>query len=83
LSPVWQRFAEGLTATHYQVFPLSIPVPFQTSTNTYYKKPNFNKVAAEHNLELIDDDRGAPENKGLDFTASQYAPYQTPHNSYN
>jgi len=50
LSPVWQRFAEGLTATHYQ--------------------PNFNKVAAEHNLELIDDDRGAPENKGLDFTAS-------------
>ncbi|TVY15827.1 putative alpha-ketoglutarate-dependent sulfonate dioxygenase [Lachnellula arida] len=50
LSPVWQRFAEGLTATHYQ--------------------PNFNKVAAEHSLELLDEDRGAPENKGLDFTAS-------------
>jgi alpha-ketoglutarate-dependent taurine dioxygenase len=50
LSPVWQRFAESLTATHHQ--------------------PNFNKVAAEHNLELIEDDRGAPETKGLDFTAS-------------
>ncbi|TVY23037.1 putative alpha-ketoglutarate-dependent sulfonate dioxygenase [Lachnellula hyalina] len=50
LSPVWQRFAEGLTATHYQ--------------------PNFNKVAAEHSLELLDQDRGAPENKGLDFAAS-------------
>jgi hypothetical protein len=34
------------------------------------KQPNFNKVAAEHNLELIDEDRGAPENTGLDFTAS-------------
>jgi alpha-ketoglutarate-dependent taurine dioxygenase len=50
LSPTWQRFAEGLTATHYQ--------------------PNFNKVASEHGLELIDEDRGAPENTGLDFTAS-------------
>ncbi|KUJ10841.1 taurine catabolism dioxygenase [Mollisia scopiformis] len=50
LSPVWQRFAETLTATHHQ--------------------PNFNKVAAEHDLELIDEERGAPENKGLDFTAS-------------
>jgi len=50
LSPVWQRLAEQLTATHYQ--------------------PNFNKVAQEHSLELLDDDRGAPENKGLDFAAS-------------
>jgi len=50
LSPTWQRFAEGLTATHYQ--------------------PNFNKVAAEHQIDLIEDDRGAPENKGNDFTAS-------------
>jgi hypothetical protein len=51
LSPVWQRFAEGLTATHHQ--------------------PNFNKVASEHNLELLEEERGAPENKGIDFTASQ------------
>ncbi|PMD29623.1 taurine catabolism dioxygenase [Hyaloscypha variabilis F] len=50
LSPVWQRFAEGLTATHYQ--------------------PNFNKVALEHKLELLEEDRGAPKNTGIDFTAS-------------
>jgi len=50
LSPVWKRFAEGLTATHYQ--------------------PNFNKVASEHGIELLEEDRGAPENKGTDFTAS-------------
>jgi len=50
LSPVWQRFAEGLTATHYQ--------------------PNFNKVATEHGLDLLQEDRGAPENNGIDFTAS-------------
>jgi hypothetical protein len=36
-------------------------------------QPNFNKVALEHELDLLEDDRGAPENKGLDFTASQYA----------
>ncbi|OCK74648.1 taurine catabolism dioxygenase, partial [Lepidopterella palustris CBS 459.81] len=50
LPPVWQRFAEGLTATHYQ--------------------PNFNKVALEHELDLLEYDRDAPENKGIDFTAS-------------
>ena len=34
-------------------------------------QPAFNKVAAEHGIELIEGDRGAPENKGIDFTASQ------------
>jgi alpha-ketoglutarate-dependent taurine dioxygenase len=50
LSPVWQRFAESLTAAHHQ--------------------PDFNKVASEHGLELLEEERGAPENKGIDFTAS-------------
>jgi len=50
LSPAWKKFAESLTATHFQ--------------------PNFNKVAKEHSIELIDGDRGAPDNKGLDFEAS-------------
>ena len=40
-------------------------------------KPNFNKVAAEHGIDLIEGDRGAPENKGIDFTASQYVVNQT------
>jgi alpha-ketoglutarate-dependent taurine dioxygenase len=38
-------------------------------TATHYQ-PNFNKTAKEHGIELIDEDRGAPENTGLDFTAS-------------
>ncbi|KAE9370921.1 taurine catabolism dioxygenase [Stipitochalara longipes BDJ] len=50
LSPVWQRFAEGLTATHYQ--------------------PGFKQVAAEYNIDLIEEDRGAPENSGTEFMAS-------------
>jgi alpha-ketoglutarate-dependent taurine dioxygenase len=47
LSPIWQKFAESLTATHHQ--------------------PNFNRVAKDFGQELIDGDRGAPENTGLDF----------------
>jgi hypothetical protein len=29
-------------------------------------------VASEHGLELCEEESGAPENKGTDFTASQY-----------
>lgn len=50
LSPIWQKFAESLTATHHQ--------------------PNFNRVAKQFGAELIDENRGAPENTGLDFQAS-------------
>ena len=39
-------------------------------TATHFQ-PNFNKVAKEFQLELLHDDRGAPENNGLDFQASQ------------
>src|ERR1700761_1451269 len=47
LSPIWQKFAEHLTATHHQ--------------------PNFVRVSKDFGQELIADDRGAPENNGLDF----------------
>jgi len=50
LSPVWQKFAEGLTATHHQ--------------------PNFNNIAKDFGAELIEGNRGSPENTGLDFQAS-------------
>ncbi|KAM0806629.1 putative alpha-ketoglutarate-dependent sulfonate dioxygenase [Seiridium cardinale] len=50
LSPIWQRFAEGLTATHHE--------------------PNFTKLAAKFDMTLLEEDRGAPENKGVDFAAS-------------
>ncbi len=39
-------------------------------TATHYQ-PNFVKVAKEFGEELIEQDRGAPENNGIDFTASQ------------
>lgn len=38
-------------------------------TATHYQ-PNFVKVAKEFGEELIEQDRGAPENTGIDFTAS-------------
>ncbi|RMD44536.1 hypothetical protein DV735_g559, partial [Chaetothyriales sp. CBS 134920] len=50
LSPAFQKFADGLSATHYQ--------------------PNFVNIAKEFGEDLIETDRGAPENTGIDFTAS-------------
>ena len=41
----------------------------ETLTATHHQ-PNFNRVAKQFGAELIDNDRGAPENTGLDFQAS-------------
>ncbi|KAK5705084.1 hypothetical protein LTR97_002198 [Elasticomyces elasticus] len=41
----------------------------ESLTATHYQ-PEFNRTAAKYGLELIDDERGAPENKGLDFQAT-------------
>ncbi|ETN40932.1 uncharacterized protein HMPREF1541_05212 [Cyphellophora europaea CBS 101466] len=41
----------------------------ESLTATHYQ-PNFNKIAKEHGEELLVEDRGAPENSGLDFKAS-------------
>ncbi|TVY27079.1 putative alpha-ketoglutarate-dependent sulfonate dioxygenase [Lachnellula hyalina] len=49
LSPSWQDFLEGLTATHFQ--------------------PSFNKIVAEKGIELIEENRGTPENTGTHFQA--------------
>ncbi|TVY19726.1 putative alpha-ketoglutarate-dependent sulfonate dioxygenase [Lachnellula arida] len=49
LSPSWQDFLEGLTATHFQ--------------------PSFNKIVAEKGIELIEENRGTPENTGTQFQA--------------
>lgn len=46
-----------------------IAVKAQSLTATHYQ-PNFNKIAQEHGEELLAEDRGAPENSGLDFKAS-------------
>ncbi|KAK3631164.1 hypothetical protein LTR22_021171 [Elasticomyces elasticus] len=41
----------------------------ESLTATHYQ-PEFNRTAAKYGIELIDDERGAPENKGLDFQAT-------------
>lgn len=67
---MWQGFAEGLTATHHQVF-------FdQARTKSFIQqltfcKPNVLEVVKKHGVELSNGERGSPENTGLDFKASQ------------
>jgi len=34
-------------------------------------QPAFNRAAKEHNFELIEGDRGSPENTGYEFKATQ------------
>jgi hypothetical protein len=34
-------------------------------------QPEFVRVVAEHGVDLISEDRGSPENKGLNFKAQQ------------
>lgn len=74
LSTSWKRFAETLSATHYQValflyLPKSKLLIFDANEMLF--QLNFNKVAREHGLELLENNRGAPEISGHDFTASQ------------
>lgn len=66
LSPIWQQIAEGLTATHYQVC-----IDFQYIGHTDKFQPEFLKVVDEHGVDLINEDRGSPDNKGLEFKAQQ------------
>ena len=39
-------------------------------------QPAFNDIAKEHSIELIQGDRGAPENTGFEFKASQYVSHR-------
>ncbi|RDW62404.1 hypothetical protein BP6252_11837 [Coleophoma cylindrospora] len=63
---------DTLWASGYEAFDRLSPTwqRFAESLTATHHQPNFNKVAAEHGLDLIEEKRGAPENKGLDFTAS-------------
>ncbi|KAH8807968.1 alpha-ketoglutarate-dependent sulfonate dioxygenase [Xylogone sp. PMI_703] len=63
---------DTLWASGYEAYDRLSPIWKKIAeglTATHFQ-PNFNKVAKEHNLELIDGDRGAPENSGFDFQAS-------------
>ena len=74
VTPPEDAGGDTLWASGYEAYDRSSP-EFQRLaerlTATHYQ-PNFNKVAKEFGEELIAGDRGAPENSGLDFQASQY-----------
>ncbi|KAG0647374.1 alpha-ketoglutarate-dependent sulfonate dioxygenase [Hyphodiscus hymeniophilus] len=63
---------DTLWASGYEAFDRLSPTwqRFAETLTATHHQPNFNKIALEHGLELLDEDRGAPENRGIDFTAS-------------
>ncbi|KAL2820556.1 hypothetical protein BDW59DRAFT_174472 [Aspergillus cavernicola] len=71
-SPEDQTGGDTLWASGYEVYDrLSPPIQKLADTLTaVHHQPSFNKIAQEHGIELIDGDRGAPENTGFDFKAS-------------
>lgn len=73
MSPPEDAGGDTLWASGYEAFDRLSPAwkTFAESLTATHHQPNFNKVAQEHGLQLIDEDRGAPENSGLDFQASQ------------
>lgn len=63
---------DTLWASGYEAYDRLSP-PFKTfveSLTATHHQPNFNRVAKQFGAELIDSERGAPENTGLDFQAS-------------
>ncbi|KAF2395493.1 alpha-ketoglutarate-dependent sulfonate dioxygenase [Trichodelitschia bisporula] len=63
---------DTLWASGYEAYSrLSAPIQklAESLTATHYQ-PNFVNIQKKHGVELIDQDRGAPENTGLDFQAS-------------
>jgi alpha-ketoglutarate-dependent taurine dioxygenase len=64
---------DTLWASGYEAYDrLSPPIQklAESLTATHYQ-PNFVKVKDKFDIELIDDNRGSPENTGLDFKAEQ------------
>ncbi|KAL2001522.1 hypothetical protein VTN02DRAFT_1663 [Thermoascus thermophilus] len=70
--PEDQSGGDTLWASGYEVYDrLSPPVrKLVDGLSAVHHQPGFNKVAKEHDIELIDGDRGSPENTGYDFKAT-------------
>jgi len=73
IQPPSDAGGDTLWASGYEAYDRLSP-SFQklaeSLTATHYQ-PNFVKVKNEFGEELIDQDRGSPENNGLDFQAEQ------------
>lgn len=63
---------DTLWASGYEAYDRLSPAwkRFAESLSATHNQPNFNRVSKEFGAELIEKDRGAPENDGLDFRAS-------------
>ncbi|KAH7073182.1 hypothetical protein FB567DRAFT_572922 [Paraphoma chrysanthemicola] len=63
---------DTLWASGYEAYDRLSPAfkAFAETLTATHHQPNFNRVAREFGAELIDNERGAPENTGLDFRAS-------------
>jgi len=72
VSPPTDAGGDTLWASGYEAFDRLSPTwkKLAEGLTATHHQPNFNKVSQEHGVELIDGDRGAPENTGLDFKAS-------------
>lgn len=72
VQPPQDAGGDTLWASGYEAFDRLSPA-FQKlaeGLTATHHQPEFNRTAAKYGLSLIDDERGAPENTGLDFQAS-------------
>ncbi|KAL2005094.1 hypothetical protein VTN00DRAFT_2944 [Thermoascus crustaceus] len=69
--PEDQSGGDTLWASGYEIYDrLSPPIrKLVDGLNAVHHQPTFNKVAKEHGIDLIDGERGSPENTGYDFKA--------------
>ncbi|GAD94720.1 hypothetical protein AN2198.2 [Paecilomyces variotii No. 5] len=70
--PEDQSGGDTLWASGYEVYDRLSPSiqKLADGLKAVHHQPAFNNIAKEHGIELIDGDRGAPENTGFDFKAS-------------
>ncbi|EED22607.1 TfdA family taurine dioxygenase, putative [Talaromyces stipitatus ATCC 10500] len=71
-SPEDNPGGDTLWASGYEVYDrLSSPIQQLADTlKAVHYQPRFNQIAKEHGIDLIEGDRGAPENTGYEFKAT-------------
>lgn len=60
-------------ASGYEAYDRLSPVwkKLAESLTATHHQPEFVRIMKEHGIELLENDRGAPENNGIDFKAVQ------------
>lgn len=64
---------DTLWASGYEAYDRLSPTwkKFAEGLTTTHYQPAFNEAVKDQNMELITEDRGSPENSGVDFKCSQ------------